>query len=67
MKYWLMQTTPLQRIRVLDFLLLLTIVLIGSSVAQAKDLDKVIPDLYGGNGFQTDLQFCRKPVQRFRQ
>ena len=58
MKYWLMQTIPLQRIRVLDFLLLLTIVLIGSSVAQAKDLDKVIPDLYGGNGFQTDPNFA---------
>ena len=58
MKYWLMQKPPCNRIRPWGLLFLLAMVVICSSVSEAKNLDDVIPDLYGGNGFQTDPNFA---------
>jgi hypothetical protein len=54
MKYSLIQKPLLIRIRPLGPLLLFAMVFITPYVTQAKNLNDVIPDLYGGNGFQTD-------------
>jgi hypothetical protein len=45
---------PLKRFRPLGSLLLCTIIFISPSFTQAKNLNDVIPGLYGGDGFQTD-------------
>ena len=58
MKYWIMQKPPCNRIRPWGLSLLLAMVVICPSVSEAKNLDDVIPDLYGGNGFQTDPNFA---------
>jgi hypothetical protein len=65
MKYWLMQKPPRNRIRPLAFLLLLSIVFFSPSVTQAKNLEDVIPGLYGGNGFQTDPNFAGNRANDF--
>lgn len=58
MNYCLMSNSLRKRIRPLVFSLLFIMVFIVPSVTQAKDLEDVIPDLYGGNGFQTDPNFA---------
>jgi len=58
MNYCLMPKSPPKRIRSFGLLTLLVIVFTHSSATQAKNLDDVIPDLYGGNGFQTDPNFA---------
>ncbi|MDH3504527.1 MAG: transporter [Nitrospirota bacterium] len=54
MTYWLMQNTLCRRIQPLACFLLLAMLVISPSVTQAKKLNDVIPDLYGGDGFQTN-------------
>lgn len=53
MNYWQMQKPLCPRIRPLVVFLLFSMVFIVPSMTQAKDLEDVIPDLYGGDGFQT--------------
>ena len=54
MKHWLRQTCSLRRIRPWDLVLLLSMLFMSPSLTEAKNLNDVIPDLYGGDGFQTD-------------
>ncbi|MBA3611396.1 MAG: transporter [Nitrospirales bacterium] len=58
MTYWLMQNSFCRRIQPLACFFLLAMLVISQSVTQAKELKDVIPDLYGGNGFQTDPNFA---------
>ena len=48
------QTCSLRRIRPWDLVLLLSMLFISPSLTEAKNLNDVIPDLYGGDGLQTD-------------
>lgn len=58
MTYWLMQNLVCRRLQRLACFLVLAMLLISQSVTQAKELKDVIPDLYGGNGFQADPNFA---------
>jgi outer membrane putative beta-barrel porin/alpha-amylase len=58
MTYWLMQNSLCRRIQPLACFFLLAMLVISPAVTIAKDLNDVIPDLYGGNGFQTDPAFA---------
>lgn len=54
MTYWLIQNFSCRRIQPLACFFLLAMLVISPSVTQAQKLKDVIPDLYGGDGFQTD-------------
>lgn len=58
MNYCLIQKPQSKRVRPLGLLLVLTMFFISPYITQAKNLDDVIPDLYGGDGFQTDPSFA---------
>ena len=58
MTYWRMQNFSCRRIQPLAYFLLFAMAVTCPTVTQAKNLEYVIPDLYGGNGFQTDPNFA---------
>ena len=65
MKDWLWVKSSLTRTLRLGLLLLLSIVIQCPGEAHAKKLKDVIPDLYGGNGFQTDPNFAGNRANDF--
>ncbi|HBP90254.1 MAG TPA: transporter [Nitrospirales bacterium] len=54
MTYRLMQNLLCKRIQALACFFLLALFVISPSITQAQKLKDVIPDLYGGDGFQTN-------------
>ena len=65
MNYCLMQKPQGNQCKPLGLLLVLAMFFIIPSVTQAKNLEDVIPDLYGGDGFQTDPNFAGNRANDF--